>query len=256
MFRILKGKLSGVEGGEQASLSFEEFPHVALSKTYCVDSIVADSACSSTAYLGGVKGNYATLGLSGAGRYKQCETQLETENHVSTIMEWAQAAGKATGVITTNGITDASPAGSYAKVCPFYQMGQRKDDYPQGFLELKLWACCKDFCNHWLCVFCHYLYLYQVAYRGWYNDWEVADDGADPDLCDDIAEQLVRRDPGRNITVLMGGGREDFYNETVEDVENLGHFGHRTDGVDLIQEWSRDRVARGATYKFMTSGDS
>ena len=70
MYRILKGKLSGVEGGEQASLSFEEFPHVALSKTYCVDSIVADSACSATAYLGGVKGNRATIGLSAAGRYK------------------------------------------------------------------------------------------------------------------------------------------------------------------------------------------
>lgn len=31
-------------------------------------------------------------------------------------MDWAQAEGKATAVITTNGITDASPAGAYAKV--------------------------------------------------------------------------------------------------------------------------------------------
>ena len=35
--RIHKGVLAGLEGGEQATLSFEQFPHVALSKTYCVD---------------------------------------------------------------------------------------------------------------------------------------------------------------------------------------------------------------------------
>ena len=29
---------AGLEGGEQAVLSFEEFPHLALSRTYCVDS--------------------------------------------------------------------------------------------------------------------------------------------------------------------------------------------------------------------------
>ena len=49
-------------------------------------------------------------------RYKDCETQLNPNNQVSTIMDWAQAAGKATGVVSTNGITDASPAGAYAKV--------------------------------------------------------------------------------------------------------------------------------------------
>ena len=97
-----------------------------------------------TAYLGGVKGTYRTIGLTGAGRYKECDTQLDTENHVSSIMSWAQRAGKATGVVSTNGITDASPAGAFA----------------------------------------------HVAYRGWYNDWEVIEDGADPELCDDIAEQV------------------------------------------------------------------
>lgn len=35
-------------GGEEKSLSFEEFPYVAMSKTYCVDKQVADSACSAT----------------------------------------------------------------------------------------------------------------------------------------------------------------------------------------------------------------
>lgn len=55
-------------GGEEQNLSFEKFPHFGFSKvwtiliinlqeiiiklqTYCVDSQVADSACTSTAYL-------------------------------------------------------------------------------------------------------------------------------------------------------------------------------------------------------------
>lgn len=35
-------------GGEEKYLSFEEFPYLAMSKTYCVDKQVADSACSAT----------------------------------------------------------------------------------------------------------------------------------------------------------------------------------------------------------------
>ena len=50
----------------------------------------------------------------------------------------------------------------------------------------------------------------------------MADDGGDPAICDDIAEQLVRRDPGRNINVILAGGRGDFYDETVQDVEGEG----------------------------------
>lgn len=35
-------------GGEEKSLAFEDFPFVAMSKTYCVDYQVADSACTAT----------------------------------------------------------------------------------------------------------------------------------------------------------------------------------------------------------------
>lgn len=35
-------------GGEEKSLSFEEFPYLAMSKTYCVDNQVPDSACTTT----------------------------------------------------------------------------------------------------------------------------------------------------------------------------------------------------------------
>ena len=43
-------------GDENEKLAFEKFPYTAMSKTYCVDKQVADSACTATAYLTGVKG--------------------------------------------------------------------------------------------------------------------------------------------------------------------------------------------------------
>ena len=53
---------------------------MSLLRTYCLDSTVADSACSATAYLGGVKNNIGTIGVSGRVKYKQCEGQALPEN--------------------------------------------------------------------------------------------------------------------------------------------------------------------------------
>lgn len=47
-------------------------------------------------------------------RHNDCEANLDKLNHVSSIMEWAQKAGKATGIVTTTRITHASPAGAFA----------------------------------------------------------------------------------------------------------------------------------------------
>lgn len=41
-------------GGEEKSLAFEKFPYVAMSKTYCVNQQVPDSACTAT-------GNYSLM---------------------------------------------------------------------------------------------------------------------------------------------------------------------------------------------------
>lgn len=42
-----------------------------------------------------------------------------------------------------------------------------------------------------------------IANRDWENDAAIASSGGDPELCDDIAEQLILREPGRNINVLF-----------------------------------------------------
>ncbi|XP_017050815.1 alkaline phosphatase, tissue-nonspecific isozyme [Drosophila ficusphila] len=101
--RILKGQRSGGRG-EEARLAVERFPFAGLTKTYCVDEQTPDSACTATAYLGGVKTQGGTVGQSASGE------------RVDSVIQWAQRAGKATGVVTTTRLTDASPAGAYAHV--------------------------------------------------------------------------------------------------------------------------------------------
>lgn len=108
------------KGGEEEELSFEKFPYSGLSKTYCVNTQVADSACSATAYLSGVKGNYGTIGLSAAAIQGDCRSQNNSANHVDSIFKLAQDYGMRTGLITNTRITHATPAGVYAHVADRY----------------------------------------------------------------------------------------------------------------------------------------
>lgn len=96
------------------SLSFEKFPYLGLSKTYCADSQIADSACSATAYLGGVKANIETIGVSANVKKNDCVAAKNKENQVQSIAAWAQSEGLSTGVVTMTTVVDASPAGTYS----------------------------------------------------------------------------------------------------------------------------------------------
>jgi len=51
---------------------------------------VADSACSATAYLSGVKNNYATIGVTSDVKLGDCEGHSDPKYHVSSILAWAQ----------------------------------------------------------------------------------------------------------------------------------------------------------------------
>ncbi|XP_038220662.1 membrane-bound alkaline phosphatase-like [Zerene cesonia] len=111
--RVYLGRKYGLTG-EEVKLSFESFPHTGLAKTYCVDHNVADSACSGTAYLSGVKANSQTVGLSAAVKRGDCEGQRNAAHSVTGLTDWAQKAGKATGIVTTTRVTHATPASAYA----------------------------------------------------------------------------------------------------------------------------------------------
>ncbi|XP_068155821.1 membrane-bound alkaline phosphatase [Drosophila tropicalis] len=99
-------------GGEEKELSFERFPYTGLAKTYAVNRIVPDSACTATAYLCGVKAQEGTIGVIGGLARSNCTDDEAT--HVPSIAKWAIDAGKWSGVVTTTRVTHASPAGVYA----------------------------------------------------------------------------------------------------------------------------------------------
>lgn len=73
------------------------------------------------------------------------------------------------------------------------------------------------------------------AERNWECNEDVRETGCDDIKVDDIAEQLVHGDIARQLKVIFGGGRGNFYDVSTNNSE--GHKGRRTDGKDLIQEW-------------------
>lgn len=177
-------------GGEEKKLSFENFPYTASSKTYCYTRQVADSACTSTAYLHGIKATGSTLGLSAEASYADCEDSMDPKKRSESIGKWAQDAGKSAGIVTTTRVTHASPAGLYAG----------------------------------------------SSSRYWEDDYEIKYDKCDPDLIDDITEQLVHGEVGKNLKVIFGGGSRQWINAT-QTLHNTR--GYRTDGKDLLEEWKQ-----------------
>ncbi|XP_046484551.1 membrane-bound alkaline phosphatase-like [Neodiprion pinetum] len=111
--RTYLGQLHGYSG-EEHSLHWETFPFTGFSKTYNLNRQVADSASIATAYLCGVKTNNGQLGVNGIVTRGDCEASTDTDNHVSSIAEWALNEGKSAGIVTTTRVTHASPAGAYA----------------------------------------------------------------------------------------------------------------------------------------------
>ena len=75
-----------------------------------------DSAATATAYLCGVKANYYTLGVDSEVKLNDCAAARNPIYHTPSILQWAQQAGKHTGVVTSTRITHATPAASYAHV--------------------------------------------------------------------------------------------------------------------------------------------
>ncbi|XP_030572222.1 alkaline phosphatase [Drosophila novamexicana] len=111
--RIYDGQQKGIIG-ERNRLEFEKFDYVGLSKTYCVDKQVSDSACTASAYLSGVKANYHTIGVSADVQLNNCAGAKLPQNRLSSIAAWALRGRKSAGLVTTTRVTHASPAGVYA----------------------------------------------------------------------------------------------------------------------------------------------
>ncbi len=111
--RILEGQLRG-ETGEENELFFENFPSLALAKTYNTDAQVPDSAGTMTAMATGVKTRAGFISVSDAAVRGDCASQQGTE--LLTFLERAEIQGLATGVVSTARLTHATPAANYAHV--------------------------------------------------------------------------------------------------------------------------------------------
>ena len=90
--------------GPAGALAMDGLPVAGYSHTYSANALVTDSAAGGTAIASGVKTNNGAIGVDVNG------------NPVETILERAQALGKATGLVTTTQIAHATPAAFAAHV--------------------------------------------------------------------------------------------------------------------------------------------
>lgn len=108
--RILEGQLRG-QPGEENLLFFETLPYSALVKTYSTDRQTPDSAGTMTAMVTGVKTRSGYLSVD----QTVDRGSVDVDGHrLATIVELAESAGLATGIVTTTSITHATPGACYA----------------------------------------------------------------------------------------------------------------------------------------------
>ncbi|CAK8671328.1 unnamed protein product [Clavelina lepadiformis] len=119
--RILIGQKLG-HSGEEYVTSLDSMPHSGILKTYSVDRQTPDSASTATAFMTGVKTGNMRLGVNAAAT--SC-SDVEA-NKVTTNLEYAVAAGKSSGIVTTTRVQHATPAAAYAHTHKRYLYSDNK----------------------------------------------------------------------------------------------------------------------------------
>lgn len=87
-------------------------------------------------------------------------------------------------------------------------------------------------------------------FRYWQCDTKMMADGNQTLPCKDIARQLVEDEPGRNLKVIMGGGRQEMGAGLEPDAEKKCV---RSDGRNLVTEWQQAKAAEGASTAYLTT---
>ncbi|MEN7343251.1 MAG: alkaline phosphatase [Pseudomonadota bacterium] len=109
--RIYEGQQRGVDG-ESNALSFDNFPHSALIKTYNVNQQTADSAGTMSAIVTGVKTDAGLISVAAKTVRGNCDSSKGQET--PTLLEILEDRGWRTGVISTARLTHATPAATYS----------------------------------------------------------------------------------------------------------------------------------------------
>lgn len=109
--RIFQAQQRG-ESGEENHLSFEMFPHTALSKTYSANQQTSDSAPTMSAIITGVKTDEGVISVDQNVVHSDWKTVAG--NETKSLLAYAEDAGLSTGIISTARLTHATPAACYA----------------------------------------------------------------------------------------------------------------------------------------------
>lgn len=91
------------QGGADHRLNLEEFPNVALTRTYANDFAVPDAASAATAIATGERVNHQSLGINPSGK------------PLVTLLEEAISKNRAVGLVSNGCLTGETPAAFYAK---------------------------------------------------------------------------------------------------------------------------------------------
>ena len=141
--RIFVGQQQGLLG-EEFSLSFEQFPHSALIKTYNVDLQTPDSAGTMSALMTGVKTNEGIISLPDSVQRGECLDAGYKHQVLPTFIDHAKAQGKSTAMVTTARVTHATPATTYAHSS---DRNWESDEYmPKAAKDLG----CQDIARQWV----------------------------------------------------------------------------------------------------------
>ncbi|GFO14047.1 alkaline phosphatase [Plakobranchus ocellatus] len=90
--------------------------------------------------------------------------------------------------------------------------------------------------------------------RNWETDRDIPESEK---KCKDVAYQLIMQNP--RIQVLLGGGRSFFLPEGVADPDPDPSFAiddaSRTDGLNLVEEWKKEKRNNGFTHSYVYNRD-
>src|SRR5688500_3685596 len=96
--------------GAPRKLFVQRMPYIGLSETSAVQNFVTDSAAGMTAIVTGEKTRNGFIAQSASGTRGQ-----QDGAPLKTILEYAEERGLATGIITNDAVSGATPAALYAK---------------------------------------------------------------------------------------------------------------------------------------------
>ena len=132
--RIFDGQSQG-KTGEEHSLAFDDFPHVALVKTYNTNQQVADSAGTATAMMTGSKTRAGVINVGPDVNRRSCSETAESA--LVPLSRTAKERGKSAGFVTTTRVTHATPATTYASI-------SERDWEADTFMSEDVWTECPD----------------------------------------------------------------------------------------------------------------